>query len=404
MEERKTTNGLRVLMIAPEPFFQPRGTPFSEYYRIKAYSSMGLQVDLLAYPIGEDKEIPGLTIHRSFRPPGVKNVPVGPSLTKIYLDFFLFFRAIWMLIRGRYDFIHTHEEGCLIGVLARRIWRLPHVYDMHSSLPEQFENFEYTKNRFVVRVFTWLERLTLRNSDIIITICPHLSDVVKSVVPDKEPLLIENTYTDQEKVSCEAEKAAKIRGGLGIGDAPMVLYAGTFEAYQGLDILVEAAAGVLEKRPDVHFVLVGGSPAQVEEVRRLVDERGIQKNIHFTGNLPPEEIPCYIEACTLLVSVRKQGVNTPLKIYSYMKSGRPIVATRHLTHTQVLSDETAFLTELSPEEFAAGVLEALNNPEAAEQRAMRAKSVAEASYSNAAYMEKMKTLFGKIQEILKEKH
>ncbi len=93
-----------------------------------------------------------------------------------------------------------------------------------------------------------------------------------------------------------------------------------------------------------------------------------------------------------------------MKIYSYMKSGRPIVATRHLTHTQVLSDETAFLTGLSPEEFAAGVLEALNNPEAAEQRAMRAKSVAEASYSNAAYMEKMKTLFGKIQEILKEKH
>jgi len=403
MEDGKAARGLRVLMIAPEPFLQPRGTPFSEYYRIKAYSSLGIRVDLLAYPIGEDKVIPGLTIHRSFRPPGVKDVPVGPSLTKIYLDVFLFFRAVWMLIRGHYDFIHTHEEGCLIGVLARKIWRLPHVYDMHSSLPEQFTNFEYTKSRFVVKVFTWLERLTLRNADLVITICPHLSDVVRSVVPDKEPLLIENTYTDQEKVSCEAEKAAKIRGDLGVGDAPMVLYAGTFEAYQGLDILVEAAAKVLEKRPDVHFVLVGGNPGQVEEVRRLVEKRDIQGHIHFTGNLPPEEIPCYIEACTLLVSVRKQGVNTPLKIYSYMKSGRPIVATRHMTHTQVLDDETAFLTGLTPEEFAAGILEALDNPEAARRRAERAREVAEANYSNAAYMEKMEALVGKIREIVKEK-
>ena len=81
-------------MIAPEPFFQPRGTPFSEYYRIKALTELGIQVDLLAYPIGEDRPIPGLTIYRSFRPPGVRNVPVGPSLTKVYLDFFFFFRGV----------------------------------------------------------------------------------------------------------------------------------------------------------------------------------------------------------------------------------------------------------------------------------------------------------------------
>jgi len=403
MEDKKTTRGLRVLMVAPEPFFQPRGTPFSEYYRIRAYAELGVSVDLLAYPIGEDREIEGLTIHRSFRPPGVRNVPVGPSLTKLYLDFFLFFQAIWMLLKGRYDFIHTHEEGCFIGVLARKIWRLPHVYDMHSSLPEQFTNFEYTKSRFIVKIFSWLERLTLRNADIIITICPHLSEVVASVVPGKEPFLIENTYTDREREACAATEAAKIREDLGIGNAPMVLYAGTFEAYQGLDILVDAAARVLQKRPEVHFVLVGGNPAQVAEVRGLAERRGILERVHFTGNLTPERIPCFIEACTLLVSVRKQGVNTPLKIYSYMKSGRPIVATRHLTHTQVLDDETAFLTGLSPKEFAEGILAALNDPEEAGRRARRAREVAEDAYSNAAYMEKMKKMVARMLEIAGEK-
>ncbi len=394
---------LRILMIAPEPFFQPRGTPFSEYYRIRALSELGARVDLLCYPIGEDRLIPGLVIHRSFRPPGVRQVPVGPSVTKIYLDIFLFLKGIWMILKGKYDFIHTHEEGCLLGILGKKFCRLPHLYDMHSSLPEQFSNFEYTRSRFVVKVFTWLERLTLKHADIVITICPHLSEVVKSVAPGKVPFLVENTFTDQEERGCTGDGAEKVRRTLGIGDAPMVLYAGTFEAYQGLDILVDAAACVHEERPDVQFVLVGGNPAQVAEVREWVEARGLQDRVHLTGNLSPEEIPCFIEACTLLVSIRKQGVNTPLKIYRYMKSGRPIVATRHPTHTQVLDDTMAFLTDVSPDAVAKGILTALNDPEEAARRAEKARNVARDRYSNAAYREKMGRVVKRMHEIVKER-
>jgi len=403
MENNNNVQVLRLFMIAPEPFFQPRGTPFSEFYRIKALTEMGIKVDLLAYPIGEDRAIPGLTIHRSFRPPGVRDVPVGPSLTKLYLDFFLFFKALWMLMRHRYDFVHTHEEGCLFGVLAKRVWRIPHLYDMHSSLPEQFTNFEYTKSRFVVKMFTYLERLTLKNSDIILTICPHLSDVVKAVVPGKTPFLVENTFTEEEQQTCPDPEALKLRNDLGIGNAPMTLYAGTFEAYQGLDILIEAAVEVLKERPDVHFVLVGGNPVQVEAVRRHVQEHKIEDHVHLTGNLPPNRIPCFIAACTVLVSVRKQGVNTPLKIYSYMKSGKPIVATRHITHTQVLDDSTAVLTGLTPREFASGILEVLNNPGEAARRAAKAREVAETCYSNEAYRIKIRKVVEKMKEIVKEK-
>ncbi len=394
---------LCVLMVAPEPFFQPRGTPFSEYYRIKALTELGIHVDLLTYPIGEDRSMPGLTVHRSFRPPGAREVPVGPSMTKVYLDFFLFLKGFWMLLTGKYDFIHTHEEGCLLGVLARKIWRIPHLYDMHSSLPEQFSNFEYTKSRFVVKVFTWLEHLTLKSADIVITICPHLSDVVESVVPGKAPFLVENAYTDEEQRPCAEEEARRLRGGLEIGDAPMILYAGTFEAYQGLDILIDAATHVLRERPDVHFVLAGGNPSQVEEIRQYIRERKVEEKVHLTGNLSPEKIPCFIKASTLLISVRKQGVNTPLKIYSYMKSGKPIVATRHITHTQVLDDSMAVLTELTPQSLAEGILKVLNHPEEAETLARRAREVAKVRYSNTAYREKMENIVEKMREIYREK-
>ena len=73
-------------MLAPEPFFEPRGTPFSEYHRIKALGELGHHVDLVTYPIGRDVELPNLRIFRSLRPPFVRKVRIGPSFTKLVLD------------------------------------------------------------------------------------------------------------------------------------------------------------------------------------------------------------------------------------------------------------------------------------------------------------------------------
>ena len=73
-------------MLAPEPFFEPRGTPFSEYHRIKALVELGHQVDLVTYPIGRDVDLPNLRIFRCLRPPFVTKVRIGPSATKVVLD------------------------------------------------------------------------------------------------------------------------------------------------------------------------------------------------------------------------------------------------------------------------------------------------------------------------------
>ena len=73
-------------MLAPEPFFEPRGTPFSEYHRIKALVELGYHIDLITYPIGQDVDMPGRTIIRSARPPFIKRVAIGPSLVKLLLD------------------------------------------------------------------------------------------------------------------------------------------------------------------------------------------------------------------------------------------------------------------------------------------------------------------------------
>src|SRR5215216_5206091 len=77
---------VKILMIAPEPFFEPRGTPFSEFHRIRALTELGHTVDLVTYPFGEDVSIPGLRVFRSMRPVFVRHVGIGPSVAKIPLD------------------------------------------------------------------------------------------------------------------------------------------------------------------------------------------------------------------------------------------------------------------------------------------------------------------------------
>ena len=135
---------MRILMIAPEPFFEPRGTPFSEFHRIRALTALGHQVDLVTYPFGQDVQMPGLRVIRSLRPPFVSRVKIGPSAAKFPLDALLTLTAFRVGLTGKYDVIHSHEEGGVIGVILSWILRVPHLYDMHSSLPQQLTNFAFT--------------------------------------------------------------------------------------------------------------------------------------------------------------------------------------------------------------------------------------------------------------------
>src|SRR5688500_5010666 len=102
-------------MIAPEPFFEPRGTPFSEFHRIRALIELGHQVDLVTYPFGQEVSMAGLRVFRCPRPPFVHGVKIGPSLAKLALDGCLTFSVVRRVLSSRYDVIHSHEEGGLIG-------------------------------------------------------------------------------------------------------------------------------------------------------------------------------------------------------------------------------------------------------------------------------------------------
>jgi hypothetical protein len=219
---------VRILMIAPEPFFEPRGTPFSEFHRIRALTALGHQVDLVTYPFGQNVSMPGLRVFRSLRPPLVDHVKIGPSPAKIPLDALLTLSAIRRACFGRYDAIHSHEEAGLIGALLAICLRVPHLYDMHSSLPQQLSNFAFSQSPLIKRVFLAIERFMIRRSRVVIVICPSLEETVKAIEPGARTVLIENAPGSAED-EATSEGAAAVRRSLNLdGSTPIVLYTGTF--------------------------------------------------------------------------------------------------------------------------------------------------------------------------------
>ena len=172
-------------MIAPEPFFEPRGTPFSEYHRIRALLDLGHTVDLVTYPFGKDVTLPGLRIFRAARPPFITRVKIGPSPAKLFLDMTLTLTALNRARKGQYDAVHSHEEGAAIGVVISAALGIPHLYDMHSSLPQQLENFAFSRSSVLRWMFQLLERTAIKRSRVTIVICPHLEVTARKVVPER---------------------------------------------------------------------------------------------------------------------------------------------------------------------------------------------------------------------------
>jgi glycosyltransferase involved in cell wall biosynthesis len=368
-------------MLAPEPFFEPRGTPFSEYHRIKALTELGHTIDLVTYPFGADVSLPKLQIIRSARPPWTQRVRIGPSFTKLVLDAFLAVTAWKQSRRERYDLIHSHEEAGLLGVwLARRLG-VPHVYDMHSSLPQQLTNFRFARSRLLRRAFENMEDRTVFGSDVVITICQDLQDHVTAMGAGERAVLIENVMGGDVEDAPQGTAADVRRRWEIAAAAPLILYTGTFEPYQGLELLLDAAPIVSQTCPDARVLVVGGRPEQVDKARAASSGAVI-----FAGSQPAREIPAFLDAADILASPRISGTNTPLKIYSYLRAGKPIVATNLLTHTQVLDPDTAMLVEPEPHAFARAIVELIQQPCLRERLSSAARDRAQTRYSRAAYV------------------
>lgn len=384
-------------MLAPEPFFQPRGTPISVYFRLKALAALGHEVDLITYHLGENKTFKHLRILRIPNFFSIKKIKIGPSLVKIPLDMLMLVKAVFQLAIKRYDLIFSHEEAAFFGTVLAKLWRKPHVYDMHSSLPQQLENFEFSRSKSLKAVFTRIEHFVFRYSQAIIVICPDLLHKVQDVGFAKKTILLEN-FIDFEYTSPTRREIMAERKQLAAETDKIVLYVGNFQPYQGIPLLLDAAAQI--KDEGIVFLLVGGGEADVSLMKKKAIEMNAAKKLKFIGQVPPEKIPLYLMMADVLVSPRIAGTNTPLKIYSFLKSGKPLVATKLWTHTQILDNKISILVRPDAKSIASGISMALFDEEA-QDRAQTAKEISDKEFTFPKYLEKISLVLHKASDGLK---
>jgi glycosyltransferase involved in cell wall biosynthesis len=389
----------KALVIAPQPFFSPRGTPFSVYYRTSVMARQGVAIDFLTYGEGQDVDIDGVRIIRIPRFASLGNVKIGPSALKLFLDIFILLWAVRLLRKNRYDFVHAHEEAVFICRLLKPLFKFRMIYDMHSSLPQQLTNFQFSRSRTLLRTFEWLENSCLRAAEAVVTICPELCDYVNGIIEDQQKhILIENCLFDEVKLKntapgpvTETSAIPQAAGELPAGKR-FVVYTGTLEAYQGMDILVEAFKHVAAEIPDAFLLVIGGNQDQVTRYRGLSTSFGIHEKCFFTGRVPQAEAKYYLGIASVLVSPRSEGTNTPLKIYEYLASGIPIVATDIQSHTQILDDDVSFLVKPDGPSMARGIIASLQDKERRNRTIANARRLFEEKYSRQVYESKIRRL------------
>jgi glycosyltransferase involved in cell wall biosynthesis len=364
----------RVLVVSPQPFYEDRGTPIAVRQLLHALTELGYQVDLLTYPIGDSPEIPGVRYVRGTNPLRFRSVPIGLSLRKLTLDAALVVTLARRLRHERYAAIHALEEGAFPAALAARWLGIPLIYDMQSSMPEQLTKHRLLGTRLMQAGLRACERWLLRHADRIIC-SAGLTARVRSLVP--ETPVREWTFFAEPRRVLSAAEAAEVRRSVGIEpDQRVVLYTGSFAGYQGIDLLLAAAAKLRASRPEVVLVLVGGSAEEQREVRRAAARLKLDPHLRVLGRLSRKETSTLLQAADVLVSPRLFGGNLPLKIFDYMAAARPIVATDIPTHRTVLNEQCAVLASPTPTGIARGIEQALDDPAAA-------AALAEAAYASA---------------------
>jgi glycosyltransferase involved in cell wall biosynthesis len=367
---------MRILVIAPQPFYQERGTPIATRMLIEALTSAGHEVDVLTYHVGEDPKLRGVRIIRAPAVPLVSDVPIGFSVRKLLCDLMLGWKLLAVTRRTRYDVLHAVEEAVFLSLLARGVRGSRIVYDMDSSLPEQLLG-KYRALRAIDGVLRRFERFAIERSDLVLTVCEDLANRVRSYATETPVDVIEDVSLLSDKSALTAVE--DLRRDLP-ANGVLVMYVGNLEHYQGVDLLLDGIAALAAPQP-FKVVAIGGTDTDVATYRQRAAALGIENLVTFIGARPVDKLGGYLAQADVLVSPRASGHNTPMKLYSYLASGKAVLATRIRSHTQVLTDDCALLVEPTGPALADGLDALLRSRALRERLGNAAGRLAETRYS-----------------------
>ena len=235
------------------------------------------------------------------------------------------------------------------------------------------------------------ERAAVRAADRVLAVCPAIADFAAAATdPAKVHLVPDVAFPVPDGLlpaSCGATghdagaTPDELRALFPV-QAPLALYVGNLARHQGIDLLLDTLAAVATP---CNLVLVGGGEAERRRGEDRARALGLADRVRFTGPRPLAALPGVLAQADVLCSPRLAGVNTPMKIYSYLAAGRAILATAIPSHTQVLDARTALLAAPTVDALAAGLARLAANAVLRGELAAAAQRVARERHGYAAY-------------------
>jgi glycosyltransferase involved in cell wall biosynthesis len=296
-----------------------------------------------------------------------------------------------MAFRKRYDVVHAVEESVFIALLCKWLFRWPYIYDMDSSLVQQMIE-EHSFLGAGAGLLRFWEKLAVRHAHAVVPVCEALKETIAAYKPNKVVVVQDVSLLPDQGAAIPDALPGALKADLGL-DGALVMYVGNLETYQGIGLLLESFALVRQQSDQAHLVIIGGERADIDTYQEQARHLGLHAHVHFLGPKPVQDLASYLAQADILVSPRMRGNNTPMKLYSYLHSGKALVATDLLTHTQVLNHHVAVLTEPSPTAFAQGLLGLINNPDRRSVLGRAGQKLVEEQYSYTAFRSKLDGLY-----------
>lgn len=250
----------------------------------------------------------------------------------------------------RPDILHAHSPA-LNGVAALKVARrfaIPLVYEVRAFWEDAAVDHGTSREWGIrYRATRGLETYVLRQAGAVTTICEGLrKEIVGRGILAEKVTVIPNAV-DIHKFSTESLPDAELKSRLGLTDAHVLGFIGSFYAYEGLSLLLEALPAIISHAPRIRVLLVGGGP-QEAALRAQAREQGISDKVIFTGRVPHHDVQRYYDLIDVLVyprlSMRLTDLVTPLKPLEAMAQGKLVVASDVGGHRELIRDgETGHL-------------------------------------------------------------
>ena len=250
----------------------------------------------------------------------------------------------------RPDVLHANSP-VLKGVPALRAGRrhgIPVLYEVRAFWEDAAVDHNRTHEGSVrYRVTRALETYVLKRVAHVTTICEGLREdiVARGISPDRVTVI--PNAVDASAFRTEVEADPRLRHRLGLTGKEVVGFIGSFYAYEGLDVLIDAVARLAATRPRLRALLVGGGP-QEHALRAQVAASGLEDRVQFVGRVPHADVQRYYGLIEVRAyprhRMRLSDLVTPLKPLEAMASGRVLIASDVGGHRELVRDgQTGFL-------------------------------------------------------------